>query len=312
MRAKVRAFVLISPDMLFKNLQLFALPAKFSTAPGTLETALARHPLLSCNAASMESRGWVAPAESGPLVHSQGQQLLIALGVQQRLLPASVIRQAVKERATALEKQQGYAPGRKQLRDLKDRVADELRPRAFLREKRVQAWLDLAQHRFVVNAAAPRVADDLASVLRADLGEFPALPLETQQSVGSALTSWVIAGRAPGAFTLDQDCELVGSEDAQAAVRYVRHGLDGAEIRSLIKNGKTVSRVGLLWRDRLSFVLSDKLAIKRLRFQAIKEEGQEGDKHADRFEADFALMSGELGEMLKELLGHLGGTKAPD
>lgn len=301
--------------MLFKNLQLFSLAKRFKTTPGTLETTLAEHPLVPCSAAAMESRGWVEPAESTGLVYSQGKHMLLTLGVQQRLLPASVIRQTVKDKAAALEKQQGFKPGRKQLRDLTDRVADELRPRAFVRERRINAWIDLSDHYFIVDASAPKLAEDFATVLRNDLGEFPAVPAEAQSSLSSALTSWVVGGRAPGRFALDQDCELIGSENNQAAVRYVRHGLDGAEIRSLIKNGKTVSRVGLNWRDRLSFVLTDKLAIKRLRFQDLDgsapDEGGEQGKGEDEFEADFALMTGEVSAMLKELFEHLGGLKSP-
>ena len=106
------------------------------------------------------------------------------------LLPAAVINQQVKERAAALEKKQGFAPGRKQLRDLKDRVADELRPRAFVREKSVRAWLDLSAHRLIVDSGSPKVAENLASVLRNDLGELPAIPLETQESAGAAKGSW--------------------------------------------------------------------------------------------------------------------------
>ena len=46
-------------------------------------------------------QGWVAPHASSGMVYSQGKQMLIALGSQQRLLPAAVINQTVKERAAA-------------------------------------------------------------------------------------------------------------------------------------------------------------------------------------------------------------------
>lgn len=297
----------------FKNLQIFSLDSHWKITPGKLEETLAAHPLLPCNAASMQSQGWVSPQADSGMVYSQGKQLLITFGTQQRLLPASVINQTVKERAAALEKQQGFAPGRKQLRDLKDRVADELRPRAFVREKTVRAWLDLNKHRLIVDSSSPKVAENLASALRNDLGELPAIPLETQNAPAAAMTAWLAAGSVSARFTLDQDCELIGNELSKAAVRYVRHGLDGSEIRSLIKGGKSVSRVGLVWRDRLALVLTDKLLVKRLRFDAMEakdpaEAGKPG-KGEDEFEANFTLMTGELSLLLDDLLELLGGLK---
>jgi recombination associated protein RdgC len=298
--------------MLFKNLQLFAISPEFATTPGALEAALAQHVLVPCAAAAMESRGWVAPEESGGLVVSLGKQLLVTLGVQQRLLPASVIRQAAKERAAELERQQGFPPGRKQLRDLRERVADELRPRAFVRERRVHGWLDLQHGRLAVDASSPKPAADVGAALRAALGGFPATPLEAEKDVSALLTSWLAAGRAPGRFAIDQDCELIGGEDAQAAVRYVRHDLDGAELRSLIKGGKSVSRLGLNWRERVSFVVTGKLELKRLRFESVDSAAAAQENPADEardFQAEFALSAGELGEMLNELLAHVGGAR---
>jgi recombination associated protein RdgC len=299
----------------FKNLHLYSLDTAWNPTPGKLEETLAAHPLLPCNAASMQSQGWVAPHESAGPVYSQGKQLLIALGTQQRLLPAAVINQTVKERAAALEKQQGFAPGRKQLRELKDRVADELRPRAFIRERTVRAWLDFTRHRLIVDSASPKVADNLASALRNDLGELPAIPLETQNSAGAAMTGWLAAGTVAARFTLDQDCELIGNELSKDAVRYVRHGLDAAEIRSHIKGGKSATRVGLVWRDRLALLLTDKLLVKRLRFEAMDAqdpgEGGKPAKGEDEFEANFTLMTGELSLLIDDLLALLGGLKSP-
>ena len=300
----------------FKNLSIFSLDSAWNITPGKLEETLIKHPLVPCNAASMQSQGWVAPHASSGLVYSQGKQMLVTLGSQQRLLPAAVINQTLKERAAALEKNQGFAPGRKQLRDLKDRVADELRPRAFVREKTVRAWLDLEAHRLIVDSSSPKVAENLASVLRNDLGELPAIPLETQESAGAAMTGWLAAGSVSAQFALDQDCELVANELSKAAVRYVRHGLEGAEIRSLIQGGKTVSRVGLIWRDRLTLVLTEKLEVKRLRFEAMDAKdpgaagsGKSGKDSDEQFEANFTLMTGELTTLIDDLLGQLGGLK---
>ena len=299
----------------FKNLTVYSLDSHWKTTPAKLEERLAAHPLLPCSAASMQSQGWVAPHASSGVVYSQGKQVLVSLGMQQRLLPAAVINQTVKQRAAALEKTQGFAPGRKQLRDLKDRVTDELRPRAFVREKTLRAWLDLARHRLIVDTSSAKIAENLATALRNDLGELPAIPLATQTPPGEAMTTWLSAGSVSAQFSLDQDCELVANELQKSTVRYVRHGLEGNEIRSLIQGGKSVSRVGLVWRDRLSLVLNDKLEVKRLRFEAmdakdpVESGGRAGKDDAGLFEANFTLMTGELNSLVDELVALLGGPR---
>lgn len=299
----------------FKNLHLFALHPAWDIGVSALEAALSAHPLLPCNAASMQSQGWLAPSPDSGCVYTQAKNQLVTLGVQQKLLPAAVINQAAKQKALEIEQQQGFALGRKQMRDLKEHIADELRPRAFVREKSIKAWLDPVQHRFIVDSPTPKIAEDVASVLRADLGEFPATPLNTQTAVGAAMTTWLLAGRVSAEFALDQDCELVGGEQGAASIRYVRHELDGAEIRSLIKGGKTVSKLGLIWRERLSFVLTDQFAIKRLRFQAVDDDAGSDrslsrEAKADEFDASVTLMTGELSQLLNDLLAQLGGLQA--
>src|SRR3546814_10996077 len=92
--------------------------------------------------------------------------MLIALGVEQKLLPSSVVQQAIDERASELEQREGFKPGRKQLRDLKDQVTAELMPRAFAKRRSTRAWIDPVSGRIVVEAASPSSAEDLLEVLR--------------------------------------------------------------------------------------------------------------------------------------------------
>jgi recombination associated protein RdgC len=299
----------------FRNLQLYSISPEWARTPGDIEEALAKHPLMPCGALAMESHGWVQPHEESGLVFARNRQVMLSLGMQQRLLPASVINQATKLKARELERQQGFKVGRKQLRDLKDRVADELRPRAFVKEKTVRLWIDLRHNRLAVDTSSPKVADHVTSMLRTDLGELPIVPLTTQTGPGGAMTNWLMSGAAPGrqGFAINQDCELVGGGAEEATVRYARHDLHGAEVRSLIQGGKQVRQLGLVWRDRLSLVLTDKLVIKRIRPEAMDSADADAgmpENVAERFEADFALMTGEFSGLLNDLVEALGGAQA--
>ena len=85
--------------MWLKNLVVYRLPAKFSLEAAVLEKALALQPLQPCGSFDMESRGWLPPQAEGAYLHTQGKQWMLALGVEQKLLPATVIRQRTQEKA---------------------------------------------------------------------------------------------------------------------------------------------------------------------------------------------------------------------
>lgn len=91
----------------------------------------------------MESVGWSAAGPDGQLVYGVERNLLVTLGQAKRVLPSSVVKREVEERAAKLADQQGFLPGRKQLKDLKDAVINELRPRAFIKYSFIRAWIDL-------------------------------------------------------------------------------------------------------------------------------------------------------------------------
>lgn len=299
--------------MWFKNLQLYRLPTPWQIDLAKFESLLERGPFNRCASHEAMSRGWVAPRKDGALVYSQGGQWLIALAVEQRLLPSSVINEETKERAELIEAQQGYAPGRKQLKELRERVTEELMPRAFTRRRSTFVWIDPQNGWFCVDAASPGKAEEVIEHLRHCLDEFPLTMLHTEVSPTAAMADWLAGGDAPAGFTIDRDCELKAVGEEKAAVRYVRHPLDGDEIAGEIKahlaSGKQPTKLALTWDDRISFMLSEKLEIKRLAFlDLLKEQAEKTAEHADeQFDADFVLMTGELSRFLPQVIEALGG-----
>lgn len=299
--------------MWFKNLHVYRLPAAWAVAPADVNDKLSRHLLQRCGSFDMESRGWVYPREAGRFLHSVNGQYLLALGVDQKLLPASVINQVAKEQAAELAEQQAHPVGRKQLREIKERVVEELLPKAFTRRHTTWAWIDPVHGWLVVDAAGKAKAEALIETLHKSLDDLLLSRLDTQRSPSAAMTDWVAAGEAPAGFTIDQDLELRAAEEGKATVRYVRHNLEGKEIQDHIAAGKVATRLAMTWNDRISFVLDEELQIKRLAFLDILKEQAEGQAEAadEQFDIDFALMSGELAHLLADLVDALGGEKKP-
>ena len=302
--------------MWLKNLIVYRLPAKWSVTADALEKTLALKPLQPCGSFEMESRGWLPPQAEGGYLYTQGKQWLLALGVEQKLLPATVIRQRTQDKAAEVARQQAHPVGRKQMLEIRDQVTNELMPRALSRRRITWCWIDAANGWLVVDAAADTKAEQFLENLRRAVDDLPLKRLDTQRSPGASMTQWLSAGKAPKAFSIDQDLELSAANESRAVVRYVRHSLDGKDIRDHIAGGKVATRLGLTWKDRISFVLTDQMQVKRVTFlDILKQESGSDAAVADeneQFDIDFALMAGELSLFLADLTAALGGEKAED
>lgn len=297
--------------MWFKNLKLYRLNASWNPSVDELDEQLATLAFTPGNTSQPQTLGWTPVRENGRFAHAIGDQILISLRTEKKLLPSTVVNQVAKERAADFEAQQGYKPGRKQMKELKERIYDELLPRAFSISRDTLIWIDRKNRWLVIDAAASAKADEALGLLAKTLSPFPAEPLYVEQSPGAAMTSWLADDEAPAGFTIDQDTELRAAGDGKAAVRYVKHAPEPEELRRHIASGKQCTRLALTWEDRVSFVLTDALDIKRVAPLDVLAENSEaaGMAEDERFDADMTLMTGELAKLVTALVDALGGEK---
>lgn len=296
--------------MWFKNLQLFRLPRQWSITADELEAALAPQAFLPCTSRQPVSQGWVAPANDGRLVFASHRQLLLKLRSEKKLLPSSVINQVAREKAAEIAEQQGFRCGRKQMKEIKEQVTDELLPRAFSLQSDTGVWIDPVHGWLAIDAASSARAEDAIKLLLKAVDKLPLATLHTQRSPVASMTDWLLSDEPPHGFTIDQDLELRSTTQGNATVRYVRHSVEPDEVRRHIDAGKQCTRAALTWRDKVSLVLTESLAIKRIAALDVLKEGLDQSSGEDeRFESDFLLMAGELAQMLDDLVAALGGEQ---
>jgi len=297
--------------MWFKNLQIHRLPAPWAVTPDQIEQWLAPHAFQPGDSVEMQRSGWASPREDGALVYSINRQMLLTFRAEKKLLPASVVNQVTKARALEIEEQQGFKPGRKQLRELKEQVTDELLPRAFSIRRDTRVWIDPVNGWLVIDAASQTLADDVRSLLIKSIDQLPLTSVRVALSPVAAMTEWLLSGEAPGGFTVDQDAELRSTGEGGATVRYVGHALEADDMRRHIEAGKQCTRLAMTWGDRVSFLLTPSLTIKRVTpLDVIKEAADTTAQNDDeRFASDVALMTGELARMLSDLVEILGGDQ---
>ncbi len=293
--------------MFFKNLQIYRLPAAYALTADQLAAALAPQAFVAPTSCELIRSGWGEPRENGSLVHACAGQFLIKLVTEKKLLPSSVINAVAKDKADKLEEAQGFRPGRKAMKELKEQAADELLPRAFPIRSETWCWIDPVHGWLCVDASSATRADDVVKLLLKSVERMPLESLRVEHSPSAMMTAWLVSDEAPEGFTIDQDAKLQATGESRATVRYAKHTLAVDEMRRHIATGKQCTSLAMTWRDKISIVLTESLSIKSIKPLDVLREGTTARDDAERFDSDFTLMVGELNLLLCDLMAALGG-----
>lgn len=184
----------------------------------------------------------------------------------------------------------------------------ELLPRAFALRRKINAWIDPEGGWFVIDASSPVKADEFLEVLFKTVEDVTMKPLKTNLSPATAMTGWLSGNEVPTLFTIDRQCELRGMDDEKATISYVRHDLDAVEIRGHTQKGKEATKLAMTWRDKVSFMLHENMQLKRVTPLDILKEP--ADTTEEQFDSDFAIMTGELKQLLADITDALGGEES--
>ena len=285
---------------------------EWSATVAQIEAGLDGARFVECGATQEKSIGWCEPRGEahGPLVEAVGGQLVFKLMIETRALPGSVVTRKAKERVAQIEASTGRKPGKREIRELKDDIRLQLLPQAFTKQASVGVWIAPKARWLVIDASSQTRADEVVTMLVKSLDGLAVTLLDTKLSPTTAMSDWLISQEAPAGFSVDRECELKAADESKSVVRYARHALDNEEVRQHVQGGKLPTRLALTWNDRVSFVLTEGLQIKKLAFLDVVMDGASKGKD-DGFDADVAIATGELSKLLPDLLEALGGEMAP-
>ena len=303
--------------MWFRSLLIYRITQAIDLAAEALEVALASKPARPCESQELTTYGFAAPLGKGPnapLVHAVEGMLLIRARKEERMLPGSVVRDALKEKVDEIEETQMRKVFKKERDQLKDEIVQAFLPRAFTRNASTYAAIDPAAGLIYVDATSPKRAEDLLSTLRECLGSLPIRPVSVKIAPTATLTDWLKQQSAAEGFFVLDECDLRDTHEDGGSIAAKHQDLTSEEIQLHLSTGKQATKLSLAWQDKLSFVLDDKLQIKRLRFEDLLTDQAEqdgGDDALSQQSASFFLMMRTFREFVPELLTALGGEEVP-
>ena len=309
---------------MFKSASFFRIATDFVLPPlEALEEALQSAQFLPCGATQPESVGWMPPRgnKSTVMVEAVGTQVILRLGIERRPVPASAVKAEVEQRVEKYKQETGRERvSAKVKKELKEEAVQALLPRAFTKRSSTTLWIDPVHQFLVVDSGSLSGADKVVTHLIDALGEIPgsrpglmAKPVQTAMAAGPAMAHWLASREAPVGFTVDRDCELKMPDDQKSTVRYSRHTLEIDEVAEHIASGKMPTQLAMTWNERVSFVLTDMAQVKKIKLLDVVLDGvQENGKDDDGFDTDAAIVTGELSNLIPDLLEALGGELSSD
>ena len=297
--------------MWFRNLRIYRFQQPFSTTAEDLDRALREFAFRACGPLETHAMGWEPPLgrDGQTLVHAANGCLMVCARREERLLPASVVREVLADRVAEIEGAESRQLSRREQAELRDQITAELMPQAFTRSTRLFAYIDPGQQLlFVDSASAPR-AEEFLTLLRESLGSFNVAPLDTATAPASVLTAWV-SNQPPVDFMLMDECELRKPAEGGGVVRCKQVELEGAVVETHLAAGRQIVRLAIQWDEQLACVLSDDLVVRRLRFLDLVQQ-EADDAHSDdavaNFDAEFAILNAELSRFIPRLIEVMGG-----
>lgn len=300
--------------MWFKNLIVYRLSTPIELSEDELETRLEEFAYRPCTSQDKSKYGWSKPMgkHGQSLLHVTDGNILLCAKKEDKMLPASVVKEALDEKVELIENETSRPVKKKEKDALKEEIEHSLLPRAFSRLGTTFAYIAPKMGLIIVDASSHNKAEDLLALLRKSIGSLAVLPMQSKSLVEQTMTSWLSDEVPTHPFELLEEAELKSPLENGAIIRCKNQDLICDELKAHIENGMFAVKVGMQYAESLTFILNEDLTIKRVKFTDVvleQKDDQDKEDKAACFDADFAIMAGEFEQFIPALLDVLGGEE---
>lgn len=278
---------------MFKNTTIIGFNRK-----ATLDTILDEQRFTPPLDLEAQRSGW-SPVRDDEYTYTNNGQLLLHFTVEKKHVPAGAVKLVAAEKQAEQEEQQGFPLGKKGRKELLERVRDELLPRALSSRSTTKVWIDRAAGRIVIDSCANAVVQEIQRALVKTFGDIGLCDVAWPRA--KVLTSWL--SETPADFTADDEVTLQYPGERGKLVKFQRADLGSHDVQQHVSLAAraAVQSMAMTYAAKISFVMTDNAQLRRIRPLDILKESAASAQDVDRFDNDFALMTGELSALFDAL-----------
>ncbi|WHP46407.1 recombination-associated protein RdgC [Mannheimia bovis] len=293
----------------FKNLMAYRLTSQIDFSK--LETALENSRFTPCESTDYSKFGWTAPLHGNESLKFEiNGHILIVACKEEKVLPAYAVNRQLAARVAALEEKEGRKLKKTEKLSIKDSVMAEMLPRAFSKFTHTAIWIDTAKGLIFVDSSSAKKSEDVLALLRKSLGSLPVVPLSYNSNPSEVMTSWLVNGTPQWLMLLEEG--KLKRFDVDSLAIFKRQDLEGEEVTTCLEHGAMAVSLAVERENHLSFILHEDGTLSRLKFaDEVREKNDDILKEdvAQRFDADFLLMTQELSQLIELIAAEFGNIK---
>ena len=299
--------------MWFKNIRAYRLMDKFKHSPEELNELLSKFEFTPCGNTEPVKYGWTSPLgrDGSEFVHAANGYIMISLKRQEKVLPASIVKETLEEKIAEIKEREDRHIARAEKQELKEEIIFSLMPRAFVKSAYEFAYIDTNNDHIIVNTSSANRAEELLNALREALGPLKVVPLKPLNPPREVLTGWLTEQKLPEDIEVGEECELTSLDEGRS-VKFKHHDLWNDQVSQHIKSGLQVASLATTWKESIDCVIDDEFCFKRIKFNSEiidKAADHNSDTAADQFDNEFSIMTLELTPFIKAMCDAFGGLE---
>nr|MCH9769544.1 recombination-associated protein RdgC [Gammaproteobacteria bacterium] len=226
--------------MWFKQAQLFQFSKPIPTSAAQLSAQLEAAEFSACLPTLPSSCGWVAPideTEEGALLAYKADKFyMICLQLEEKILPAAVVRQAAIARIEELEALHDKKLPHSEKKQIKEEMQHTMLPRAFSKITKIYAYIDIKNRWLIVNTATTKKLELFINFLKRTLGQDFYLP--KLKRLAPTMTQWLLQpSSCPKKLDIKSTGVLQDARQSHRVIRCQNQNLYSKSIQSLLQDG---------------------------------------------------------------------------
>lgn len=206
-------------------------------------------------------------------------------------VPTPVINNVIAERL------QGKKLSRMERNLMVEDIKLELMPAAFPKITHTYCWMDANDDMFYVDTSSAAVADRVTTYLRATLNELPLEKMKGHKNLHVLLQTFDATLSQTGVLELGASCEFIDAEDGK--VSFSKYNLAAGEVMELADTDTHCSKIGLVFDEKVGFVLCDNGSLNKLQFLGTLDYSPESKE--DRLTGEFVMEASEIQRMVRAI-----------
>lgn len=279
-----------------RNLTTFALRDWVDVGMEDIQTGLETRQFRGIASLEKEHRGFTNVFDQDGLVYKCGDAYWVQVKTEQKKVPGAQLKRLLAERMEEIEKREFRKVGRKEKKELQEAISDELLAKVEPTQSTVTAAIDPTTGYIFIDTASMKTAEAVLSLLVHTVPGLKVGVLDFVNRIPDKVTEILLAEEA-GEFVADASLVLKGEGTPAATVRFAQCNLSDPEVVAHLSKGLRPASVALTWDGRISFVLTDPLALRRLAYLDLVQDEIDSFNDVDAQTQLNGLLTLQIGEI---------------